>query len=243
MLTALIYEPDKQYAQQMRDTVKEFFLARRCEMQLTTHSLAEPVFSKLQDNPHQYGILLLNADDPACAYKMAATVRNKNLQSNIFFYASDYKSLLSSLAYRPSGFFILPVPGERLQAALTRSIREQEMGGGYFILSGRNGYSRIPYETIEYFQSDQHSIYMFTSGKSGGYRFNARLDEISSKLPSGLFLRCHQSYCINVNHIADVDKSRKCILLFSGAYIPISKSNYADVIAACGRLMKDKNVI
>lgn len=237
MLTILIYEPDKHHALELRNMVKEFFLSRRCEVQLTTHSLAESVLEKLKNNPHQYNILLLSVATPSVACKMAEIVRKENLLSSLLFFAADYKALLKTLVYRPSAYFVLPIEPKRLHAALLRAQEEQSRDVRYFFVSNRNGFIRIPYETIEYFQSDQRNVTMFVKGKEEGYHFQAKLDAICDHLPSELFLRCHQSYCINSQHIAGVDKSKKCIVLFSGMNIPISKRNYASVVDICHQRM------
>ena len=83
----------------------------------------------------------------------------------------------------------------------------------------------IPYEKILFISSREHKV--FIQCKDGAEQeFKGKLDEIAAQLKGNIFLRCHQSFLVNVYQVDSL--SRNEIMVF-GHRVPVSRRYYVDV--------------
>ena len=86
---------------------------------------------------------------------------------------------------------------------------------------------RIPYDEISDFESNAKKVTLRKEDGGETYYFTAKLDDIEQELPS-FFLRCHQSYLVNMHKIRSLDTKERTFLLFSGEEILISRRMYTE---------------
>lgn len=89
---------------------------------------------------------------------------------------------------------------------------------------------QLPYEQILYFQSDRNVVRVHLAG-GGEHQLTGKLDTVEAAVPSGLFLRVHQSFLVNRAAIRLVDKSRKMVTLSDGEEIAVSKARYKETLS------------
>ena len=99
----------------------------------------------------------------------------------------------------------------------------------HFTVKNKGSLLRIPFEEIYYFESRQRLAVLHTSRRT--VEFYAKLSQVQEKLPQDEFLRCHQSFLVNMRAISRLDKSNRCFVLKTGAVIEISKANYTQAAA------------
>lgn len=88
----------------------------------------------------------------------------------------------------------------------------------------RNGILSIHTNDIYYIMSDKRILEIYELKQK--HQVNMKLDELEEKLPDH-FIRCHQSYIVNMDKIKKVEKEK--IILSTNVIIPISKSRAARV--------------
>ena len=92
----------------------------------------------------------------------------------------------------------------------------------YFIVENRNSTARIAYSDILYVMSDRRKVIIYQpNGKTDS--LYCRLDEMEQKLDDR-FIRCHQSYLINVAYIRGIDVDG--FQMIDGIFVPISQKKY-----------------
>lgn len=161
---------------------------------------------------------------------MASLVRKNNLISTIILTGSKVEHVLHSFIYRPSAFFIYPVNYERLKMILQYAIKEQSCGNQYFNIRNKDRITRFPFKNIDYFKSTQRNVILYASESNYSQVFAGKLDEAYSALPHDNFIRCHQSFIVNLDNVKVLDKTNKQFIMFSGRTADISKRNYQDVV-------------
>lgn len=87
---------------------------------------------------------------------------------------------------------------------------------------------RINYTEILYFESNKRIVTLYTNKMS--VDFYGKLNDIQQTLPAQMFMRCHQSYLINIEKVVRLDKSNRLLRLRNGCEIEISKSSYPQVL-------------
>lgn len=92
----------------------------------------------------------------------------------------------------------------------------------YFILENKKNTRRIAYSDILYVMSDKRKVIIYQpNGKTDS--LYCKLDEMERQLDDR-FIRCHQSYLINVQYIRGIDTDG--FLMVDDIFVPISRKNF-----------------
>lgn len=112
---------------------------------------------------------------------------------------------------------------KKLLAKVTKSIavnREQKLS-----VSSRGQTTSIPYTKILYISSREHTITICCTDGTV-QECKGKLNELALKVCGDTFMRCHQSFVVNMNH---VDNLSGTDLIVAGEQIPVSRRYYAEV--------------
>lgn len=156
-------------------------------------------------------------------------IRNKYRDMLLMLIADN---TLSPMEYvRPdilaSGLILRPFTKEALQEKLKDMMMEHLIKAenpdteAAFVLSGREGKTRIPYRQIYYFESRSKKLYLRLLDRE--MAFYGTMEELEEKLPD-VFLRCHRSFLVNRSHIERILLSQSEIVLSHGISVPLSRS-------------------
>ena len=85
--------------------------------------------------------------------------------------------------------------------------------------------SNIPYGKILYISSREHTIYIFCTDGTV-QECKGKLNELAMQVCGNTFMRCHQSFLVNMYHI---DSLRGMELTVGSEKIPVSRRYYAEV--------------
>ncbi len=126
-----------------------------------------------------------------------------------------------------SGLILRPFSKEMMQEKLrdmvlqyttqAENMEDEEV----FVLSVKDGKTRIPYRQIYYMEARDKKIYLRLRDKE--LAFYDTIEELEKKLPAA-FVRCHRSFLVNREYIVKIMLSRNEILLSHGISVPLSRS-------------------
>lgn len=146
----------------------------------------------------------------------------------IIFTTKTYSHIQDIFKITPTYLLFKPLEKKYLSDALFKVIRLIDESKKDFLFLkakyGRNGILSIPIKDIYFISSDKRKLIVHQLDKT--YEINMKLDDIEEKLSSN-FLRCHQSYIVNMDKISSVNKED--ISLFNDLNIPISRSKKSEV--------------
>lgn len=187
---------------------------------------ADVVFEKLS-SPNYYDVLILDALD-LNSRKIAGLVRRSNMNASIVFVLdNDINNILSLIKYRPSKVIMEPYSDTDIAKGIIYAIREQLAIRPWFTIKNKESLYRIPYSSINYFESNQRKVILHTDKQV--IEFYGKLNDVFPMLPADSFIRCHQSYIINSAKVRKLDKTDRCFVMMNGEIIEISKSQYSQV--------------
>ena len=118
-----------------------------------------------------------------------------------------------------------PVEAERLEANLERVLR-QYLGERRAVLTVTH--NRVPVqlklEKVVYFENRLHRVYVaLDDGEL--LTISHKLSELQEELEGfSQFLRCHQSYIVNLDHVEALEES--CFQMAGGQVVPVSRNFY-----------------
>ena len=108
---------------------------------------------------------------------------------------------------------------ERVSKNLVRN-REKKL---FFQSRGQTG--SIPYSRILYISSREHTLSICCTGGIV-QECKGRLNELAMQVCGEIFMRCHQSFLVNMYH---VDSLSGADLIVAGQRIPVSRRYYTEV--------------
>ncbi len=122
-------------------------------------------------------------------------------------------------------FLTKPVETEKLQEAIRRAInRIDRERGDEIVVENNHRIHRIMLSTILYAESERRNLYIHTM--DGDISCLMKIGDFQKNLGDA-FLRCHQSYLVNMEHISQLDKSQ--IVMDDGKHIPVSRRYAEDI--------------
>lgn len=95
----------------------------------------------------------------------------------------------------------------------------------YYLCKTAESIFRIPYEEILFIEMSSHNAIITTCYSK--YKTRKTMVDIISELDSKIFIKCHKSYIVNIQHISSI--SKKCITLYNDTRINASSKYVADV--------------
>jgi DNA-binding LytR/AlgR family response regulator len=133
-------------------------------------------------------------------------------------------------------FLTKPISAERLgrawELALRRISNQRE---SFLRINSRGHHINVPFRDIVYLESERRIIVVHRLSTT--HQFYAQLDDIEQTVPD-FFIRCHQSYLVNMHFISSLAKGRCQVT--TGMQIPIAQKRRAQTRRRYVQFIKDQ---
>ena len=171
--------------------------------------------------------------DDAMGNEIAHKLRAMGYQGEIVFLTASPDFAIESYDVDASGYLLKPLDYGKLTMVMDRITRN--IDPSTYQIRQRTMVTKIAYHEILYIESSNSKCMLHTaSGRT--YTIYKTLNTIEKELGDRRFLRCHQSFLVNMDYIKQIDKQ---FLLSNGEYIPIRQRGvkpvrqaYIDYIAS-----------
>ncbi len=140
--------------------------------------------------------------DQILGMDIARKLRTVGYTGNIVFLTSTAEFAVDSYEVEASGYLLKPHDYEKLCGLLNRIIDRTNIG--HFQVSVRNTIYSIPFGEIVYVES-RNNICILHRSDGSEYTIYKKLSEVELQLNESRFLRCHQSYLVNMSYISKAD--------------------------------------
>lgn len=109
--------------------------------------------------------------------------------------------------------------GEVLQLAAQM---KGAQGGVSVRISGKD--MTFSFEKICYVEQSSHTLYMHMAN-GATLQLTGKLDDIEAQTPDDSFMRCHQSYLVNLAHVKGIDKELQVFQMKDGDVVHIRRES------------------
>ncbi|WP_174615080.1 LytTR family DNA-binding domain-containing protein [Virgibacillus ihumii] len=112
-----------------------------------------------------------------------------------------------------------------LQGCVTAIYPALTEGKSVVTVKTEDGWKPIPFDEVKYLEVKERKTHVYAAEYIGTNK--KALQDFEYMLPKEYFIRCHRSFIVNVNHIADIFPDTHSTFLLSmnnGAQIPVSQS-------------------
>lgn len=168
---------------------------------------------------------------------VARKLRANRFTGEIIFLTASSDFAVDSYDVAAAGYLLKPHSLEKLYQAMDRITRHLDMNT--YQIRQRSKVIRVPYNEILYVESCNSKCVLHRKG-SCSYVIYKRLTEIEAEFADSRFLRCHQSYLVNMDYIQQVDRQ---FLLTTGDSVLIRqrdlkaiRQTYLDYVSSKAKL-------
>ncbi len=187
---------------------------------ITFFASEEQLTQFLQQSPHDLDILFLDVIlGTKSGLDVGQMVRERNPLIQTIYMSADANYSLDVFDLEPVYFLHKPIDLDRLTRALDLAVRRiDERSKSHLRVGNRAHLFNIPFSDIFYIESERRILIIHRKGNP--YRMYGQLDEIEKLVPE-YFIRCHQSYLVNMNYIQAFVNNR--FVMSNGRLIPIAQ--------------------
>ena len=150
---------------------------------------------------------------------IARKLRKMSFKGEIVFLTATADFAVDSYEVDAKGYLLKPHSYAKICNIMDKVTKSTDIHT--YNIRQRNNLVRVPFNDILYVESN-NSKCIIHSQNGDNYVIYKRLSNIQSELNDRRFLRCHQSYLVNMNYIAKADKEFQ---LISGDKVSIRQRN------------------
>ena len=145
-------------------------------------------------------------------------LRGYDRDVSVVFLTSSPDYAVESYEVWADGYLLKPVSQDKLENLLNRFMEKRypRLKRSLLMVGGTSG-RRIAYDDILYVESQRMNLRIVCSGGEV-HRIRKKLDEVQAELTQSRFLRCNQSYIVNMDYITSADTN---FTMENGDKIPI----------------------
>lgn len=223
----LIFDDNKKEAEITYHIIQDFLEQEKKEAEIIIFTLQEKLISYVAENNDVDAVFMdILVDDEALGIEMAKEINQLSEHTQIVFltgylhYATDiydtrhiYFVLKTELRKRLLSVF---EKIERISAPMNQDVLYLKKGNQNMVLKKSE---------ICYIERDKRISRIYYTDQI--YTVYEKLPELEEMLGTQEFIRCHNSYIVNLNYVFKLEK--KMILLKDGTQIPISRARDMEV--------------
>lgn len=224
MLRIAICDDSREDRKTILDFVCDYYKRHDVDAQIEDYETA----GKLLSAGETYDIYLLDVIMPdMTGIETAKRLLKKNEAPVIIFITSSLESAVDGYRVNAAGFVLKPLIKQDFEETLRRVMEQNFKSRESSITIVHN---RVPMELklnrILYLENRLHRVYIVL--RNGDIlSIHQKLNELQKELkPQTCFLRCHQSYIVNLNYVEALEPMG--FLMINGQNVPISRNFYKE---------------
>lgn len=222
MYNVAICDDTEEERLQAAEYAGRFFEREGIEVHIDTYAAGRA----LLESGRKYDLYLLDVLMPGMSGIDAAQALAEDKDHPVVvFITSSLESAVEGYRVEAAGFILKPVEEESFWSTMERVVRRR-LGVKKSVLSLVHNRVNVelPLERLAWFENRLHRVFVkLTDGEV--LSVNQKLSELQLVLePHSQFLRCHQSYLVNLDYVDKLEDS--CFYMRDGQMIPISRNFY-----------------
>lgn len=217
----------------LADLLEQYCNERAIAYTCTQYESGEALYYELGDGGWFDLILLDIYMKPSLGIDVARKLREISYRGIIVFCTVSLDFAPESFEVGASGYLLKPYDPETFARTMDRIVGM--LDDNAYQIKSRSHIIRVPRSEIMYVESkNSHCILHQMGGKT--YTIYKKLGEIERELNASCFLRCHQSYLVNMNFVEEITTD---FILKNGDVVLIRKRSQKEIRQAyydyCGK--------
>ena len=212
-------------AEIMKTFIEDYYLKKNSFCEISLYSSGEELIETYQNGGNKYHLIFLDIFMKQLNGIETATLIRKNDESvKIVFCTVSLDHAVDSYDVYAYGYLVKPFDVSKMRALLdkfTKSVLDQEVS--YIRVKSEYADRLVALTDIVYIESNDKVLYIHKKNHEV-IKTYGKLSNIEEQLNEKYFIRCHQSYIVNLNHVTGiVDSDFKTLLREN---VPIRKKDF-----------------
>lgn len=217
----------RQAAAQVRSALEGMDLAAGQDFEIAPYAAPEPLMKELLAAPGSCQFLLLDVDFAGRnGIELAKELRGAGAACSLVYLTAFRDYVFDCFGTRPLWYLIKPADWAKL-AELVRADYRQQCQNTLLQLKVNGQALALPYQQIYALEAAAHRVRIWLQGAET-LSWNGALASLGPSLPAWCFCKCHNSYYINLTHVAEFGRTE--VKMDDGARFPVSRRFYAPAL-------------
>lgn len=209
--------------EELEEYLKRYFSDKSLSYDITSFTKTRDLLYEIEDGRSFDIIFIENLPHDNNGINTAKKLRNICYSGQIIFLAQTNEYAVDGYDVNACGYIIRPIKTDKLYEVMDRAT--VKFSDDVYYIRHRGEITALPLNDILYIESSNTKCIIHDRhGKQ--HILYTQLRKIEEELRDPRFLRCHQSYLVNMNHIC---KASKCFELSSGERILIRQRNLKEI--------------
>ena len=167
----------------------------------------------------------------------AQRIRECDPNCLLVFVTTSDSHMRDGFALRVASYVEKPLTPEKLQLAFEQCHSIFMKNARYIEIKLTQRDLKLPFTRIMYAEAiGRHVLFHIDTGET--FESRMKMDDAEQQLSCPPFIRCHQSFIVNMNHVVDVQGND--LLLKTGQMVPIRKNGRREAVDTLNRFMTER---
>lgn len=236
MIQIAICDDEKRVLDDISGKVRNAFAEINCPAEIfqtdNPFELVEHIKNRAID------VLFLDIDMPSLSgMDIAQFLIDSNANTLLVFVTSHDALVYQSFMYHPFGFIRKSHFDEEIGTVVKSIADELQKQKEYFSFKTNEGFFKVPFADILYFESESNYVNLHCAGKRyKQYKFRGTITALEKELAAKGFIRTHKGFLVNQQHIFAIKGDD--IELSNNQLLPIGRTNRESVKKTILRYMR-----
>ena len=225
MYKIAICDDEPVFSGDLRELVKSILLQKNINAQIDIYNDYDIMLPAVINRKQKYHLMILDIlTDNMNGITFANLLRHNQVMTPILFITSTPAFSLEGYGVNALNYLLKPISRDKLLPILLANYHK-EVEHKYLRIPEGSGVHQLELSRISHIETKGRKSAIYSGGKEIVVR--AKLAVLQESLEAPCFVRCHQSFIVNLTHVEEI-KYRK-IYMNTGKEIPISRPYQADV--------------
>lgn len=206
----------------LKKIVTTLLIEKGLEYEVSTFSNGEDLLNAMQEKSFTLlflDIMMENMD----GIDLGKQIRNHDLDTEIIYCTSSQEFLLASYEVFALGYVLKPYDTVQIARLLDYFIHKHGVVSTKYIMVKSNFTKRKIFFDEIIFVESMNKVVLFHTNTSGEIKVYDKLGNIEKELSNGNFLRCHQSYIVNMDFVVRMDETE--FITITNQVVPIRRKD------------------
>lgn len=218
-----IYDESCEETEEIEFYLQKYFSDKSISFDISSFSRSTDLLYEIEDGRNFDIVFIESQTHNPSGINTAKILRSIKYSGEIIFTAQNSEHAIEGYDVDACGYVLMPLSSKKLFAAMDRAT--QKFSENVYFIKHRGDVLALPLNDILFIEScNSKCILHCKNGEK--HTVYTQLRKIEAELNDSRFLRCHQSYIVNMNHICKADK---CFELTNGERILIRQRNIKEI--------------
>ncbi len=224
-LNIAICDDEKYYRNYVENVVSDYLVKENVLFQIELFEDGRD-FCKVDENIRKFDIIFLDIDMKEMnGMETAYSIRKKNMEMDIVFITVMPDYVFEGYKVSAVRYIMKKEIDKSLPECLGDILKKRKFSSQKMEFPFVGGKRTVFLNDILYIESKSHKLQF--AGKTGVLYMYGQINDVESKIEDFNFVRCHQSFLVNLEHIEQINNYLIC--LSDGSEIPVSRPRYPEV--------------